>query len=84
MGFPKSFKRNASLSEAYKQIGNSVATNVIYELGKEIIKQKITVSCSNFKSKNRDFKRSEKPIQLTIPGLDLTHCNQKTPDHESC
>lgn len=75
MGFPKPFKRSASLSEAYKQIGNSVATNIIYELGKEIMEQKLTIPCSKFNNRARGFKKSEKPIQLTIPGLRLTHCN---------
>ena len=35
-GFPDSFEFPVSDSQAYKQIGNSVTTNVIYEIGKNL------------------------------------------------
>ncbi len=36
MGFPKSFKMPVSENQAMKQLGNSVAVNVVREIGKEI------------------------------------------------
>ena len=36
MGFPKSFKLPVSDNQAMKQLGNSVAVNVVKEIGKEI------------------------------------------------
>ena len=36
MGFPKSFKMPVSENQALKQLGNSVAVNVVKEIGKEI------------------------------------------------
>ena len=37
MGFPKSFKFPVSNSQALKQLGNSVAVNVVKEVGKKTI-----------------------------------------------
>lgn len=39
MGFPKLFIKNKEISNAYKQIGNSVCIPMIQEVGKEIINQ---------------------------------------------
>ena len=36
MGFPKSFKMPVSENQALKQLGNSVAVNVVKAIGKEI------------------------------------------------
>ena len=36
MGFPKSFKMPVSENQALKQLGNSVAVNVVREIGKKI------------------------------------------------
>ena len=36
MGFPKNFKIPVSDNQAMKQLGNSVAVNVVKEIGKEI------------------------------------------------
>ena len=36
MGFPKSFKMPVSENQAMKQLGNSIAVNVVKEIGKEI------------------------------------------------
>ena len=36
MGFPKFFKLPDSDNQAMKQLGNSVAVNVVKEIGKEI------------------------------------------------
>ena len=36
MGFPKSFKMPVSETQAMKQLGNSVAVNVVKAIGKEI------------------------------------------------
>ena len=36
MGFPKSFKMPVSENQAMKQLGNSVAVNVVKAIGKEI------------------------------------------------
>ena len=41
MGFPNSFNPTESLKESYRQAGNSVVVNVIQEIVKELIKQKI-------------------------------------------
>ena len=37
MGFPSSFKMPVSENQAMKQLGNSVAVNVVKEIGKEIV-----------------------------------------------
>lgn len=39
MGFPKEFKKDNNLANAYKQIGNSVVIPMICEIANEIIKQ---------------------------------------------
>ena len=36
MGFPRSFKMPVSENQAMKQLGNSVAVNVVKAIGKEI------------------------------------------------
>ena len=36
MGFPKNFKLPVSENQAMKQLGNSVAVNVVKSIGKEI------------------------------------------------
>ena len=36
MGFPKSFKMPVSENQALKQLGNSVAVNVVKAIGEEI------------------------------------------------
>ena len=37
MGFPKNFKLPVSDNQAMKQIGNSVAVNVVEEIGKSLV-----------------------------------------------
>lgn len=39
MGFPDSFKTHSNLAECYKQIGNSVAIPLVYELANQIKQQ---------------------------------------------
>ena len=41
MGFPKNFKKSEKPGERYKQIGNSVAVNVVDQIAKQIIEQKL-------------------------------------------
>ena len=41
MGFPKNFLKSEKPGERYKQIGNSVAVNVVEEIAKQIILQKL-------------------------------------------
>lgn len=41
MGFPEEFKRHRSISEQYRQIGNSVCVPMIKAIGEEIIQQRI-------------------------------------------
>ena len=41
MGFPENFKRYSSASEQYKQVGNSVAIPVIFEIAKNIKMQNL-------------------------------------------
>ena len=38
MGFPRKFKFPVTEREAMKQLGNSVAVNVVKEIGKRIIR----------------------------------------------
>jgi DNA (cytosine-5)-methyltransferase 1 len=68
MGFPEEFRRTKNLGDAYKQIGNSVATTVISELLKAVINQNLFQASSTpyiFKHRVKD----STPVQLTIPGL---------------
>jgi len=37
MGFPKTFNFPVSQNQALKQLGNSVAVNVVREVGKEVL-----------------------------------------------
>ena len=41
MGFPKNFKKSEKPGERYKQIGNSVAVNVVDQIAKQILEQKL-------------------------------------------
>ncbi len=41
MGFPDNFKKHTTVGEQYRQIGNSVAIPVIYEIAQSIKKQKL-------------------------------------------
>ena len=41
MGYPNDFKRIGLNSEQYKQIGNSVAINVVREIAKEVVNQNL-------------------------------------------
>ena len=41
MGFPKNFKISEKPGERYKQIGNSVAVNVVDQIAKQILEQKL-------------------------------------------
>lgn len=68
MGFPEDFQRSQSLSESYKQIGNSVATPVVYKLVKAILKQDL-LSKNLGELSPISPPKSRKSIQLTIPGL---------------
>lgn len=43
MGFPKNFKKHSKNGERYKQIGNSVAIPVIYEVAKSIKEQNLLI-----------------------------------------
>ncbi len=68
MGFPEHFKRSQSLSESYKQIGNSVATTVVYKLVKAILQQDL-LHKSSVQTLPLVSPKQRKLIQLTIPGL---------------
>ena len=41
MGFPKNFMKSDKPGERYKQIGNSVAVNVVNQIAKQILEQKL-------------------------------------------
>jgi hypothetical protein len=41
MGFPKNYSKSLKVGEKYKQIGNSVAINVVEAIADQIIKQKL-------------------------------------------
>tara|TARA_B100000795_G_scaffold142276_1_gene106545 strand:- start:1246 stop:2301 length:1056 start_codon:yes stop_codon:yes gene_type:complete len=41
MGFPKNYNKSIKVGEKYKQIGNSVAINVVEAIAEQIIKQKL-------------------------------------------
>ena len=49
MGFPEDFKRHQKTGEQYKQIGNSVAIPVIYEIAKSIKNQNLLLNESQEK-----------------------------------
>ncbi|MEC4805529.1 MAG: DNA cytosine methyltransferase [Jaaginema sp. PMC 1079.18] len=68
MGFPEDFKRSQSLSESYKQIGNSVAINVVYKLIQAILQQDLLKQHSHQNHAALPPK-VKNHIQLTIPGL---------------
>ncbi|MFB2769588.1 DNA cytosine methyltransferase [Pelatocladus sp. BLCC-F211] len=68
MGFPDSFKTHSNLGECYKQIGNSVAIPVVYELANQIKEQvfssqKMEDEIINLNNKNN----TEQAIQLELP-----------------
>lgn len=44
MGFPDNFKRHQKTGEQYKQIGNSVAIPIIYEVARSIKEQKLLIN----------------------------------------
>ena len=44
MGFPKNFKKHSKNGEQYKQIGNSVAIPVIFEVAKSIKEQNLLIN----------------------------------------
>ena len=44
MGFPKNFKKHPTTGERYKQIGNSVAIPVIFEVAKSIKEQNLLIN----------------------------------------
>lgn len=44
MGFPNNFKRHPKTGEQYKQIGNSVAIPVIFEVARSIKEQKLLIN----------------------------------------
>ncbi|MGC9505231.1 DNA cytosine methyltransferase [Baaleninema sp.] len=68
MGFPQEFKKSSVMGDAYRQIGNSVATTVVRELIREIIHQEIFCPSSRYQQ-DALVKQSLPPVQLTIPGL---------------
>jgi DNA (cytosine-5)-methyltransferase 1 len=39
MGFPEEFKKNPTIGEQYKQIGNSLSVNITQEISKQILEQ---------------------------------------------
>ncbi|WP_242056514.1 MULTISPECIES: DNA cytosine methyltransferase [unclassified Nostoc] len=68
MGFPTSFKIHSNLGECYKQIGNSVAIPVMYELANQIKKQFFYHSdIENVISHDYENSHIESPIQLESP-----------------
>ncbi|MBD2501728.1 DNA cytosine methyltransferase [Anabaena azotica] len=73
MGFPDSFKTHSNLAECYKQIGNSVAIPVMYELANQI-KEQVFLH-KNIETEIIKFNKTsglEQPIQLEIP-LSMNH-----------
>ncbi|WP_242051512.1 DNA cytosine methyltransferase [Nostoc sp. FACHB-280] len=68
MGFPNSFKIHSNLGECYKQIGNSVAIPVMYELANQIKKQFFhTSEAENINIRDNQNFYIERPIQLELP-----------------
>lgn len=43
MGYPENFKKHHTLGEQYKQIGNSIAIPVVYQIAESIIEQNILI-----------------------------------------
>lgn len=70
MGFPDRFIKSYSTADAYRQIGNSVATTVVKELVREMIAQEIFSGTPN-RQNTAIFEGGLQPVQLTIPGLSV-------------
>ncbi|PPT08149.1 Modification methylase DsaV [Geitlerinema sp. FC II] len=68
MGFPKEFKKSSVMGDAYRQIGNSVATTVVRELIREVINQKIFSSSSRYQP-DAVVKQPLLPVQLSLLGF---------------
>ena len=74
MGFPDNFQIHDSLSECYKQIGNSICIPMIYELANQIQKQNLLLSENQEHIENTNFYQPQ-PIQLEI--LDILNMNHR-------
>lgn len=55
MGYPEDFKRHATKGECYRQIGNSVAINVITAIAKEVINQNFLSEKIKRVTKNKEI-----------------------------
>ncbi|MGB3533343.1 MAG: DNA (cytosine-5-)-methyltransferase [Microcoleaceae cyanobacterium] len=78
MGFPTDFKIHPSLAECYKQIGNSVCINMIYELAIQLREQNLIHN--NLENKISLFSRNNscyESIQLEILGLNMMNHQEK-------
>lgn len=68
MGFPDKFKTHSNLAECYKQIGNSVAIPVMYELANQIRKQFFSyLDTGNEIISDHEKYNFKQPIQLELP-----------------
>ena len=76
MGFPDTFKTHDSLTECYRQIGNSVCIPMIYQLAIQIKKQNLFTSKEKKHKNNINFYQ-QKPIQLKIASLAVMNQKQK-------
>lgn len=74
MGFPDDFKFHDSLSECYKQIGNSVCIPMIHQLAIQIQKQDLLFYKKDLQKKNTNFCQPQ-PVQLEI--LNLVNMDHK-------
>lgn len=66
MGYPSNYKRIGLASEQYKQIGNSVAINVVREVAKEVVNQNLILDESERKTTRNLHPIINKQLVLTI------------------
>ena len=76
MGFPDTFKKHNSLTECYKQIGNSVCIPMIQQLAVQIKKQNLLIPKERTYKHNINFYQP-KPIQLEIKTFVIMNHREK-------
>jgi len=77
MGFPDDFKIHNSLSECYKQVGNSVCIPMVYEIANQL-KEQIFFNHDDWeKTSDIVSENQEEFVQLEIPGLCVMNHKEK-------
>jgi len=76
MGFPNNFKLHNSLSECYRQIGNSVCIPMIHQLALQIQKQNLLFSEGQLQKEDKSFYKPQ-AVQLEISSIVNMNHKQK-------